>query len=379
MLHDKNKGCWIHMSLTVVYSWIYHLQEIFNSPLILPTDYRKLAELFTELCGEHYGSVTDVIPHRDTEGMEWQPDTPSTSTFSTASNNISHSPVQFDGIGGKVAVPISTGKELFAESPWFTSRKDSDVQDIAARMQNLDPQNAAYFRRLAISLNPASQPPQPTQEVRAADYLHAFKYYSLRCGTSPGRENVPMSGLFYWGSQLQRSCQPNVHMQWVWPDAQQREPGKLVFRAICDLRPGDHLLISSDVQGILYGRATRHQRLLDSSGRRCPCPLLTDQAISDGRREHIRNIVERVSYIRPTSDMIPDIETALNCIQEESVFHYRDTLWYALFLARDASENRNNAMLSRVLQHAIFWLKIMVGDSDTRTIDLEEHLQRICP
>ncbi|PVG00885.1 hypothetical protein CPB86DRAFT_871489 [Serendipita vermifera] len=213
--------------------------------------------------------------------------------------------VQFDGIGGKAAVPILTGRELFAEAPWFTSRKDSDAQVIATGMQNLSPQNAAYFRHLAISLNHASQPPQPTQGISAADYLCAFKCYSLRCGTSPGGGgNVPISGLFYWGSQLQRSCQPNVHMQWVWPDAQRREPGKLIFRAMCDLKPGDRLFVSSDVRGILYGRAIRHQRLLDSSGRRCPCPLLMDQALSDGRREHARNIVERVSNTRPTPDMI---------------------------------------------------------------------------
>ncbi|PVF90887.1 hypothetical protein CPB86DRAFT_820978 [Serendipita vermifera] len=72
------------------------------------------------------------------------------------------------------------------------------------------------------------------------------------------------------------------------------------------------------------------------------------------------------------------IETALGCLEQESVFHYRDTLWHALFLACDASENRNNAMLSKPLKNAIFWVKVMVGDADDRAIDLEEHLKKIC-
>jgi hypothetical protein len=71
----------------------------------------------------------------------------------------------------------------------------------------------------------------------------------------------------------------------------------------------------------------------------------------------------------------------LKCLDEEGIFHFRDTLGYALFLARDAvaAVPRNNDMLSKTLEYAIFWAKVTVGSSDDRVAELEEHLQTIQP
>jgi hypothetical protein len=69
------------------------------------------------------------------------------------------------------------------------------------------------------------------------------------------------------------------------------------------------------------------------------------------------------------------IETAMKCLEEEGIYHYRDTLGYALYMACVASPSRNNAMLLTTLEYAVFWAKVNVGSSDPRVIDLEKRLQ----
>jgi hypothetical protein len=176
-------------------------------------------------------------------------------------------------------------------------------------VQTLDQDHAIAFEELVrrVGYGPQSQL-----------YLNTFKYYSLRCGTAVGvvrgsSQDVSVSGLFHKGSRLQRSCQPNVHVQWIRSTRQNGAAGTMVFRAIRDIIPGETLSVSTDVRGMLYGRDVRHQRLFDSSGRRCPCPdPRPDQATSDGRREHIRRVMERVSGENmppPTPDLLPNVST----------------------------------------------------------------------
>jgi hypothetical protein len=221
--------------------------------------------------------------------------------------------VQSDQTSRKALLPLSAGTEILIETPWFTSPTRSEPGDIAEMVRKLSQQDVVYFNGLAKSLGAMSG---STNNYGDIDYWTIFRFYSLRCGTvqsqsEQGARDVALSGLFHQGSLFQRSCQPNVHAQWIWST----EPGKsiMIFRAIRDIRPGETLSVSTDVRGMLYGRDVRHQRLFDSSGRRCSCPdPRPDQATSDRRREDIRRIMELVSDVNiPLSypDLIPNVST----------------------------------------------------------------------
>jgi hypothetical protein len=205
------------------------------------------------------------------------------------------------------------GTEILVETPWFTSPTDSELGYITERVQALSEQDAAHFKDLANSLSAASRSQNNSGDI-VTKYLEVFKFYSLRCGTVPGNRHerdVSLSGLFHKGSLFQRSCQPNVHAQWI--RSRDTVEGRMVFRTIRDILPGEFLSVSTDIRGMLYGRDIRHQRLFDSSGQKCPCPIpQPDQATSDGRRANIKLILDQVSAENappPTHDLIPDVST----------------------------------------------------------------------
>jgi hypothetical protein len=216
--------------------------------------------------------------------------------------------IQFDQTTCRANAFISAGTELFVESPWLILPTNLSPQDVVNKVQTLDQDHVIAFEELVRSVGHGPQ---------SQLYLNTFRYYSLRCGTAFGvvqgsSQDVSVSGLFHKGSRLQRSCQPNVHAQWI-RFTEQNGAGTMEFRALRDINPGEILSVSTDVRGMLYGRDVRHQRIFDSSGRRCPCPdPQPDQATSDGRREHIKRIVELVSGENmppPTPDLLPNVST----------------------------------------------------------------------
>jgi hypothetical protein len=145
------------------------------------------------------------------------------------------------------------------------------------------------------------------------NYLDIFKYYSLRCGTGPEVErDVTLSGLFHGGDLFQRCCQPDVHAQCPWYPGGHRGARFIKFRALRDIQPGEILSVSLNVQGILYGRGVRHQRLFEDFRRIYPCPKpQPDQATSDQRREQIRLVAELVSSENkpPPFELIPNVSS----------------------------------------------------------------------
>lgn len=294
--------------------------------------------------------------------------------------------VCFGNAGCWATSPIPhVGTELITESPWLVCPTNSQPEDIINKLQKAGQQDVARFMPLGDALSSSTPPPthHDHEVIEPPSYLDIFKYHSLRCGTGPWKGgDVAMSGLFHWASWLHRSCDPNVHGQWIWPGEQGGSTGKMVFRSLRPINIGEPLSVSPDVRGILCSRAIRHSRFTQSCLRRCHCRDLSqeEQEDSDGRRGHISLIVSQVigeSVPEDNTELIPNIETALKCLEEEGIYHYRDTLGYALFKAYEASPNRNNAMLSQKIDYAWRWAMVFVGPSDERVIGLKKHLDRL--
>ncbi|PVF96058.1 SET domain-containing protein [Serendipita vermifera] len=202
-------------------------------------------------------------------------------------------------------------------------------------------------------------------------YRGRFQTNSLPIGFT--NDSQPLAGLFMNGSWFHHSCQPNVIQRWSSP--------RMTFRALRNIHPNEPLCIAYDMPGLLYPRNKRRERLRRSAGFDCQCTVCNkpDQD-SDQRRNWLRQVIE-AGFITHTEEQgqrnLNTIRSALQHLQKEELYHFRDTLYYDGYRVSQtiqAIRNRNNAML---WPEAEEWLRLAYNAAVTVAGEHDQRVQEI--
>lgn len=253
------------------------------------------------------------------------------------------------GRGYRTIVPISRGTLIFSESPWFW----------------LDPGHFQIPEELTRSEEWASlqSPRFPKTDFDPYSNYEKFVVNAFPCWdprSLPRTTQQPGSAIFLMASRLNSSCQPNVHAHW------NATHSIMEFRAIRQISEGEELYICYNLAFLLLTASERRSKIFEQFRFWCHCKACTEQTTaSDSRREYIRMVMEN------PGDKPEPIIAAVHMLNEEGLYHFRDTLLFDLCNVYLESGHKD---ATQVCWHARDWARCMVGEDDSRVLRLNELL-----